>query len=269
MRGPGETQLETDRRLISHRIKTLKGRLEDVRRSREVQRGTRKAAFQASLVGYTNAGKSSILRALAGDERVFVENRLFATLDPLTREVDIGDGERILLTDTVGFVRKLPHQLVASFRATLEEVLEADLLLHVIDVADPLWEEHRAVVVEVLAELGASEKPVIYVFNKSDLLAPEILDGIRERVMNLVPGAVFVSAEADGGLEPLKRAILRQVSARHEVVEIRLPISDGKALAELYRNGDVISQRTEGDEIVVSARSRTARPAVSQRAHVS
>src|SRR6185312_9239591 len=130
---------------------------------------------QASLVGYTNAGKSSILRSLAADAAVFVENRLFATLDPLTREISLGDGENILLTDTVGFVRKLPHQLVASFRATLDEVREADVLLHVIDIADPLWEEHRAVVVDVLAELGANEKPVINVFNKSDLLPPHVL----------------------------------------------------------------------------------------------
>lgn len=254
VRGPGETQLETDRRLISHRIKILGQRLEDVQRSREVQRGSRKGEFQASLVGYTNAGKSSILRALAADSSVFVENRLFATLDPLTREIDLGDGDRLLLTDTVGFVRKLPHQLVASFRATLEEVLEAGVLLHVIDVADPMWEDHRAVVAEVLAELGAGEKPVIYVFNKADLLPPGELEAVRERVMNLVPGAVFVSAEEPDGLEPLKRALTRRVRAERRVVELRIPISDGRMLAEVYRDGDVIGQRTEGDEIVVTAR---------------
>lgn len=254
VRGPGETQLETDRRLIGHRIRVLGERLEDVQRAREVQRGSRKGAFQASLVGYTNAGKSSILRALAADSSVFVENRLFATLDPLTREVDLGGGEHILVTDTVGFVRKLPHQLVASFRATLDEVLESDVLLHVIDVSDPVWEEHRGVVAEVLGELGASEKPVIHVFNKSDLVPPHELAAVRERVGNLVPGSVFVSAEEVDGLEPLKRALLRAARSDRQVVELRIPVSDGRTLAQLYREGDVLNQRTEGEEMVVSAR---------------
>jgi GTP-binding protein HflX len=254
VRGPGETQLETDRRLINHRIKVLTQRLADVQKSREVQRGSRRGEFQASLVGYTNAGKSSILRALSNDANVFVENRLFATLDPLTREIALADGEDILLTDTVGFVRKLPHQLVASFRATLEEVLEADVLLHVIDVSDPLWEEHRAVVVEVLSELGANHKPVINVFNKSDLLAPGEFDAVRERVTNLIPDAVFASAEVDGGLDSLRRALLRRLRAERRVVDLRVPLSDGRLLAELHRNGDVLSQRTDGDELIVSVR---------------
>ena len=254
VRGPGETQLETDRRLINHRIKVLTQRLTEVQKSREVQRGSRRAEFQASLVGYTNAGKSSILRALASDNSIFVENRLFATLDRLTREIELADGEEILLTDTVGFVRKLPHQLVASFRATLEEVLEANVLLHVIDISDPLWEEHRAVVVEVLSELGANHKPVINVFNKSDLLPPDVLEAVRERIGNLIPDAVFVSAETEGGLEALKRALLRRLRAERRVVELRVPLSDGRLLAELHRNGDVLAQRTDGDEMIVSVR---------------
>ena len=155
-RGPGETQLETDRRLIGHRIKVLKDRLAEVGRSRVTQRQSRKGQFRVALVGYTNAGKSSILRALSGAADVFVEDRLFATLDPLTREVDLGGNARVLLTDTVGFIRKLPHHLVASFRATLEEVNEADLLLHVIDGSHPQWEEQKRVVEDVLAELGAA-----------------------------------------------------------------------------------------------------------------
>ena len=254
VRGPGETQLETDRRLINHRIKVLMQRLTEVQKSREVQRGSRRGEFQASLVGYTNAGKSSILRALSSDPTVFVENRLFATLDPLTREVELADGEYILLTDTVGFVRKLPHQLVASFRATLEEVLEADVLLHVIDVSDNLWEEHRAVVVDVLSELGANHKPVINVFNKSDLLAPDELEAVRQRVTNLIPDAVFASSEVEGGLDALRRALLRRLRAERRVVDLRVPISDGRLLAELHRNGDVLAQRTDGDEMIVSVR---------------
>jgi len=254
VRGPGETQLETDRRLINHRIKVLTQRLTEVQKSREVQRGSRRGEFQASLVGYTNAGKSSILRSLASDGSIFVENRLFATLDPLTREIELADGEQMLLTDTVGFVRKLPHQLVASFRATLEEVLEADVLLHVIDISDPLWEEHRAVVVEVLSELGANHKPIINVFNKSDLVAPDVLDAMHERIGNLIPDAVFVSAEAEGGLEALKRALLRRLRAERRVVELRVPVSDGRLLAELHRSGDVLAQRADGEEMIVSVR---------------
>jgi GTP-binding protein HflX len=151
VRGPGETQLETDRRLVGHRIRLLKDKLADVAKAREIQRAGRGGAFRASLVGYTNAGKSSILRGISHAKDVFVEDRLFATLDPLTREVDLGDHQSVLLTDTVGFIRKLPHHLVASFRATLEEVREADLLLHVIDASHPTWEEQRLVVDEVLA----------------------------------------------------------------------------------------------------------------------
>jgi len=254
VRGPGETQLETDRRLISHRIKILGQRLAEVQKSREVQRGSRRGEFQASLVGYTNAGKSSILRSLAADSSIFVENRLFATLDPLTREVELAEGESILLTDTVGFVRKLPHQLVASFRATLEEVLQANVLVHVIDIADPLWEDHRAVVVEVLTELGANHIPMINVFNKSDLLPPHELEAVRGRISNLIPDAVFASAEEENGLDALRRALLRRLRAERRVFELRVQLSDGRLMAELHRNGDVLAQRTDGDEMIVSVR---------------
>ena len=213
MRGPGETQLETDRRLINHRIKLLKERLGDVTRAREIQRQGRRGAFRASLVGYTNAGKSSILRGLSGARDVFVEDRLFATLDPLTREVELGENNRVLLTDTVGFIRKLPHHLVASFRATLEEVSDADLLLHVIDASHPQWEEQRHVVNGVLDELGVHDKPVLHVFNKIDRVPSETLIPLEERITNLLPNSVFVSAETEGGLEPLRRALLVKTRA--------------------------------------------------------
>ena len=170
VRGPGETQLETDRRLINHRIKLLKERLAHVQQNRAVQRQSRAGSFKASIVGYTNAGKSSILRGMTGAQDVHVEDRLFATLDPLTREVDLGENAHVLLTDTVGFIRKLPHHLVASFRATLEETRDADLLLHVVDASHPLWEEQRLVVDQVLLDLGLHEQPVLLVFNKTDLL---------------------------------------------------------------------------------------------------
>ncbi|WP_337171249.1 GTPase HflX [Gemmatimonas aurantiaca] len=254
MRGPGETQLETDRRLIQHRIRVLKERLIDVERAREIQRQGRRTQFRVALVGYTNAGKSSILRALAADGDVFVEDRLFATLDPLTREVDIGDGYTMLLTDTVGFIRKLPHHLVASFRATLAEAREADLLLHVIDASHPAWEEHRDVVDGVLAELGLAERPMRYVMNKMDAVAPELRSGVRERVANLMPESLFVSAIEPGGLESLRTVLLESMRRQRPVLEVRIPAANGRLIAEVHRDGEVLDQRHDEDLIVLRAR---------------
>jgi GTP-binding protein HflX len=253
MRGPGETQLETDRRLINHRIRVLKERLTEVQRQRETQRQARRGMFRASLVGYTNAGKSSVLRTLSGEE-VFVEDRLFATLDPLTREVDLGENNRVLVTDTVGFIRKLPHHLVASFRATLEEVKDADLLLHVIDASHPTWEEHRLVVDQVLQELGALDRPVLHVFNKTDAMSDGDFVALQERVTNLLPNSVFVSAVTPDGLEPLRRALLARAREQRPVVDVRVPASAGRVLAELHRSGEVIDERVDGEEMVVRAR---------------
>jgi GTPase len=252
-RGPGETQLETDRRLINHRIKLLKERLKDLERSRDVQRASRAGSFTASLVGYTNAGKSSILGALTGDD-VYVEDRLFATLDPLTREVDLGENAHVLVTDTVGFIRKLPHDLVASFRATLEETRDADLLLHIVDASHPRWEEHRDVVDQVLTDLGATEQPTLLVFNKTDLLDQDELHALQERLGRDAESAVFVSATAEDGLEPLRRALLTAVRKRRPINDITFPLTDGKLLATIHEHGEVLDQRTEGDSLIVRAR---------------
>jgi GTP-binding protein HflX len=254
MRGPGETQLETDRRLIGHRIGALKDKLADVQRARAVQRSSRRTSFRASLVGYTNAGKSSILRSLAAAPDIFVENRLFATLDPLTREVDLGESQKVLVTDTVGFIRKLPHDLVASFRATLEEVKEADLLLHVIDASHPLWEDQARTVIEVLEELGAGERPMLTVFNKMDLVPEESLHALQARAKEIAPDSVFVSAVAEHGLEPLRRALLAVVRKLKPVTELRVSTSDGRLLAELHRSGEVLEQRNDGEEMVFRVR---------------
>ena len=254
MRGPGETQLETDRRLINQRIKVLRERLRDVQRSRAIQRQSRQTEFGASLVGYTNTGKSSILRGLSGAEEIFVENRLFATLDPLTRDVDLGDRAHVLVTDTVGFIRKLPHHLVASFRATLEETREADLLLHVIDASSPTWEEQRIVVEQVLDELGVGGRPKLLVFNKIDLLSHDDLLALQERMRALVPSSIFVSTVADGGIEPLRRALSSAIRVRRPLTYIRISPSDGKLLAEIHREGEVLGQRMEGDRLVIEAR---------------
>ncbi len=254
MRGPGETQLETDRRLIQARIRILKERLADVERAREVQRQGRKAHFRVALVGYTNAGKSSVLRAMAHDAEVFVEDRLFATLDPLTREVDIGEGYTALLTDTVGFIRKLPHHLVASFRATLAEAREADLLLHIIDASHPAWEEHRDVVDGVLAELGLSERPMRYLMNKVDAIPADELQAVRDRVGNLSPDSLFVSALQPGGLDPLRTMLRAAMRRQRPILEIRIPAANGRLIAEIHREGEVLEQRTDEDVLVVRAR---------------
>lgn len=254
VRGPGETQLETDRRLIQQRIRVLKDRLVDVERAREVQRQGRKSHFRVALVGYTNAGKSSVLRAMAHDSTVFVEDRLFATLDPLTREIDIGDGYTALLTDTVGFIRKLPHHLVASFRATLAESREADLLLHVIDASHPAWEEQRDVVDGVLADLGLTNRPMCYVMNKMDLLTDDVAAAVRDRVGNLAPGTVFVSALEPAGLDPLRAMLIAAVRRQRPILEIRIPIADGRLLAEVHREGEVLEQGTEDETLIVRAR---------------
>ena len=254
MRGPGETQLETDRRLIQHRIRVLRERLADVERAREIQRQGRQSHFRVSLVGYTNAGKSSILRAMASDSDVFVEDRLFATLDPLTREVEIGDGYTVLLTDTVGFIRKLPHHLVASFRATLAEAREADLLLHVIDASHPAWEEQRDVVDGVLNELGLVGRPLTYVMNKMDALPDPVAQAVRERASNLMPNSLFTSTVTPGGLDDLRASLRASLRRQRPLLEVRIPASNGRLIAEVHRDGEVLDQRADEDMIVLHAR---------------
>ena len=254
VRGPGETQLETDRRLISHRIKLLREKMREFEKGRVVQRSARRNEFKASLVGYTNAGKSSILRVLAGAADIFVEDRLFATLDPLTREVPLGENAKALVTDTVGFIRKLPHHLVASFRATLEEAKEADLLLHVIDASHGSWEDQREVVEGVLHDLELDDRPVLLVFNKVDLLDEQTLIALQERIASEGQEAVFVSTVTPDGTDPVRRALQATMRVKRPVAEIHLAVSDGKLLAEIHEYGEVIDQRTIGEQLVLRAR---------------
>ena len=256
VRGPGETQLETDRRLVGHRIKLLKERLAEVTKARHIQRAGRSGAFRASLVGYTNAGKSSILRGVSGSREVFVEDRLFATLDPLTREVDLGEHQSVLLTDTVGFIRKLPHHLVASFRATLEEVQEADLLLHVIDASHPSWEEQRLVVDDVLADLGVHDLPMVYVFNKMDRLEAPVAEALRARIENLAPGSIFTSAADAEGLEPLRALLREALRNRRPEVTLAIAITDGRLLAEAHRVGEQVQSVPDEAGATMQVRGR-------------
>ena len=214
-RGPGESQLETDRRLIRDRIALMKARVDQVRRSRETGAKARTSGGvpTVAIVGYTNAGKSTLLNSLVGSHEVLAEDRLFATLDPTSRRLRLPSGAHAVLTDTVGFIHKLPHQLVDAFRATLEEVERADLLLEVIDASDRHWAEHRETVADVLAELDVDEKPRIAVANKCD----------RPNAAALIKGAIKVAAATGEGL-PLLLAELEAVLQRQGVaVDIELP----------------------------------------------
>ena len=248
-RGPGETQLETDRRLIGKRIRDLQGKLEIVARQRATQRKGRGEELRVALVGYTNAGKSSILRSLSGAD-VFVEDRLFATLDPATRAVDLGPVGRVLVTDTVGFIRHLPHHLVASFRATLEEAVEADLLLHVIDGSYPNWAEQKYAVEEVLEGLGLEGRRTLLVFNKRDRLTHGEEAALRQRVAaEFDMPSVFASAVEKGGLEELLEVLRAEVRARRPEVRVAIPLSDGEAVATVYREGEVLGRQENGGHI--------------------
>ena len=252
LRGPGETQLETDRRLLRTKIQHLTHKLKDVSRHRAVLRAGRRTMLDAALVGYTNAGKSSILRSLSGEHDIFVEDRLFATLDTLSREVEVGDGYRARVFDTVGFIRKLPHNLVASFRATLEEIGEADLLLHVVDASHEDWEEQWDVVEGVLNELGIHDIPVVPVFNKMDLVPDPI--SFAQRARELHPNAVFASTIKIDGVEGLKAELRRREQEAHPPVVMRVAMADGKRMAEIYRVGEVLKREAVGEEYELTVR---------------
>lgn len=252
LRGPGETQLETDRRMIRQKISLLREKLQDVARHRETIRAGRSPMLSAALVGYTNSGKSSILRGLSGEHEIFVEDRLFATLDTLTREVDLGDNLRVRLSDTVGFIRKLPHHLVASFRATLEEAGHSDLLLHIADASHPEWEDHLITVHEVLNDLGLAERPTLVVFNKLDALEDPTAFAAQAR--ERYPDAIFTTTMRTDGLFPLKAELRGRAEAVRPVVRVRLSPADGKRLGMLHRVGDVIGQSLDGDRLLVTVR---------------
>lgn len=254
LRGPGETQLETDRRLIGTRIADLRQKLKGVARARATQRKHRERYFRAVLVGYTNAGKSALLQALSGSEQ-FVEDRLFATLDSSTRLVSLDGGHEALVTDTVGFIRKLPHHLVASFRSTLEETREADVLLHVIDVSSPGVQQRRSAVRSVLTELGLEEKPRLMVFHKIDLLEPDDLLALKSRTLRQeTDKVIFTSARQPATLVPLREALAERIRSGLTKVSVALPAGDGKTLAVLYREAEVLTRSQDGATLRVVAR---------------
>jgi GTPase len=242
-RGPGESQLETDRRLARRRVSVLRGRLRGLERQRATRRKSRRRSETPviALAGYTNAGKSTLLNALT-DADVPVRDRLFETLDPTTRGFEVG-GRRYLLTDTVGFIRRLPHQLVEGFAATLEETLVADLVLHVVDASaqDDELDEMTSAVDGVLDEIGASEVPVEIVLNKIDLVDPLR----RRRSANRYPGSLQVSATTQEGLDALRERLAAHFVERFESVRMLLPYEQGGRLAELYALGAPIQERVD------------------------
>ena len=249
-RGPGETQLEVDRRATNRRITILKQALGRIARQRAIARKQRTDIFRAALVGYTNAGKSTLMRALSGAD-VLIEDRLFATLDSTTRRVSLGYNRDILLSDTVGFIKKLPHHLIASFHSTLEEAIEADLLLHVVDVSHPACEEHIATVIEVLGELGVADRPTMLVFNKNDLLDDQAR---REYLMGTYPDAVWISAETGDGLKDLRWAIYNHLEGDRLTLVVQIPQREGKLLSELYRIGEILHTDYKGNDVLMEVK---------------
>ncbi len=249
-RGPGEQQLEIDRRLVSRRINELRHELAgiDLRKLREIK--GRKDFFQICIVGYTNAGKSTLLNTLT-DAGVLAEDRLFATLDTRTRKWTPARGVEILLSDTVGFVRNLPHQLVESFKATLEEAVNADLLLHVIDVANPEVMNQIESVNQVLAEIGCGGKPVLELLNKVDAIKDV---GPLETLQTLRPEAIALSAKTGLGLEELRRRVLQHYKGREIVVRVTNSLCDGKVQSFLRAHGEILGEHYTDSIVILDVR---------------
>jgi GTP-binding protein HflX len=250
-RGPGETKLEMDRRKIKERVLRIKKDLLKVRNTRTVQRFSRKRRFQypAVLVGYTNAGKSTLLNRLT-NANVSVESRLFSTLDPTTRRMRLSGGNEILLSDTVGFIDKLPHQLIQAFKATLEEVREAKLLLHVIDAGSPLIEEHITSVDRVLEEIGIREKDTIYILNKTDSIKDRSLIKFWSRKLEPVAA---VSAKTGEGMDALYECLGRWVSRKTPKVYFKLPLSERRCIDRIIKSGKIFYKECHGNDMLIEA----------------
>ncbi len=247
LRGPGETQLEEDRRLVDQRIRDLRARLVEVQARKEREVRSRREEHTVSLVGYTNAGKSTLMNALTG-AGVHVEDKLFSTLDTRTRQWHLKDWGRVLLSDTVGFIRELPHHLVASFKATLEETRQARLLLHVVDASNPAAEEQIKAVNQVLKELDCADKPTLLVLNKVDRLPDPSFLHILQRHH---PRAVAISAVSGKGLDTLRDAVIEALSAEFADAEIETDVGNGRVLAYLAAHAEIYRQQFHDNRVVV------------------
>jgi len=250
-KGPGETQIETDRRLIRTRISVLKNKLEKIESHRQTQISGRKNFFKIAIAGYTNAGKSTLFNLLT-DANVFAENKLFATLDSTTRTLDISNSRKILISDTVGFIRKLPAHLVASFKSTLNEVREANIILHVIDLSHNYFEDHIKVVDQTLQELGVFDKKVIKVFNKVDLVKDKsILDYVR----NFYKESVIISAFRGINISSLIEIIKNILNESTYEEKIELPIKDYKTATQIHKFADVLKTDYDEEKIYITYRT--------------
>src|SRR5687768_3328787 len=256
--GEGETQLEQDRRIVRDRIAHLKQELKNVVQQRDVQRRKRQRVPipTCAIVGYTNAGKSTLLNTLTG-ARVLAVDKLFATLDPTTRQLVLRGNQKLLVTDTVGFIRRLPHNLVDAFKATLEEVVVADFLVHVVDVTNANFEQHHATTLAVLEELGAADKTIVTVFNKIDAATPEKLAHAKR----LVPDALFVSALTRAGLDTLEARCLELIAETHSSTELIVPHERYDVIARLHAVGHVQSEEQLDDGVHLRGRFRVTRTA--------
>ena len=254
-KGPGETQIETDRRLVRNRIALLKKKLREVALQHDTQTRNRETIARVSLVGYTNAGKSTLMNILCPAAEAFAENRLFATLDTKTRRLELRINKLVLLSDTVGFIRKLPHTLVESFKSTLDEVLQADFLLHVIDISHPGFEEQMMVVRDTLQEIGVSHSNIIEVFNKIDALEdPSFLREFAEKY----PDAVFISAVRGINISLLKEIISRQLAREYTERQVTIHVSNYKVISYLYENTEVIEKKYVDEDVQLTFRVRNS-----------
>lgn len=251
-RGPGETKLEVDRRRVRGRITRIKRDLEVVRKVRSLHRKGRDriSCSTVSIIGYTNAGKSSLLNRLS-DAAVVVEDKLFATLDPTTRKIRLPSNRDILISDTVGFIDRLPHQLIAAFKATLEEVNESDILVHVIDITHPRFDANINSVNNVLQEIGVSKKPVIHLLNKID--KADNVNNIIEYCQRVLDNCVAVSALTGRGIEDLLYKVETLMPDKLKKVRLRLPITAGDLISRIHRNGRITRKEYDGEEVIIEA----------------
>ena len=255
--GMGETQIEIDRRLIRTRISRLKKELRKIEKERGTQSLKRKSEYRVSLVGYTNAGKSTLFKALTGTN-VFIKDQLFATLDTTIRKLILDSSHKVLLSDTVGFIRKLPHNLVASFRSTLREVLEADLIVIVLDISSTEIDDHLDTINNVLEDMGANEVPVLHALNKADMISDDKIEKVKQSFVD----SVIISAQHHLMISELKKKIVEKMESNFQTVELQIPYKDGKIIADAQQGVKVLERNFE--DRIVRLKIRGSKPRIKQ-----